>query len=166
MGTRMIYYYTDLCTSTSDCTDCPGIVNQYDYTYNCSVIGGSFTVWRITTASGVQCDITLSHNETERSYGFCDSYRYGYYWEDVYAMINRYNTTTRSYTSQLYIFSYSRSFGYYYDYTIRFYNGSTIECLVHDDNFGETLIYSTTMLIPSIRKQLSIAFINVTLCSI
>ena len=108
--------------ATADCV-CPG----QNFTYECSVVDGQFTVWRGTVISP-GCEITLFHSEfgvPGAARGVCN-----------FGAVVGYNIGVENncYTSKLDV---SVSSGL---------NGRTVECIL-DDRVTETLINTSTLFI-------------------
>ena len=108
--------------ATADCV-CPG----RNFTYECSVVGGRFTVWRGTVISG-NCEVALFHSQFRdpgATSGKCNN-----------GAVVGYNIGVENncYTSKLDILISSGL------------NGSTVECIV-DDVTTNTVINMSTLVI-------------------
>ena len=108
--------------ATADCV-CPG----QNFTYECSVVGGQFTVWRGTVILG-NCEVTLFHSDfgtPDGTKGVCNN-----------GAVVGYDVGVESgcYTSKLDILVSSGL------------NGGTVECFF-DDGTINRMINSSTLLI-------------------
>ena len=116
-------------TATADCV-CP----SRNFTYECSVVGGRFTVWRGSVISA-GCEVTLFHSEfgvPGAARGVCNN-----------GAVVGYNTGVENdcYTSQLDVLV---SPGL---------NGRTVECII-DTGTVSTVINTSTLLITTSKNKL------------